>query len=141
MMHRCPSSFRRLVRRTALYVCVLVFARGSVGFAQGTTSGVAAPPSQAGARQPSGPMGSLEITPEQKQKLDAIATKHADEGKAVSQLFQTDPAEAMKRMVALRARMQKEMRLVLTTEQRAIFDRNVAEMNAQMDAHMPSTPR
>lgn len=86
-------------------------------------------------------MGSLELTPEQKKKLAALGAKHADEGKATGELFQTDPAEAMKRMVALRTKMQKEIRTVLTPEQRAIFDRNVAEMNAQMDAHMPSAPR
>jgi Spy/CpxP family protein refolding chaperone len=37
--------------------------------------------------------------------------------------------------------MQAEVRAVLTPEQRAIFDRNVAEMNAQMDAHRPMAPR
>ncbi len=89
----------------------------------------------------SGPMGSLELTPEQKQQLSALAAKHAEEGKVTGELFQTDPSEAMKRMVALRAKMQKEIRTVLTPEQRAIFDRNVAEMNAQMDAHRPAAPR
>ena len=59
----------------------------------------------------------------------------------VSDLFATDPAEAMRRMVALRTKMQKEVRVVLTSEQRAIFDRNIAEMNAQLDAHLPSAPR
>lgn len=86
-------------------------------------------------------MGSLELTPEQKKKLAALGERHADEGKVVGQLFQTDPVEAMKRMVALRKKMQKEIRTVLTPEQRAIFDRNVSEMNAQMDAHMPIAPR
>ena len=85
--------------------------------------------------------GSLELTPDQKARLEAIARKYAPEGKATSELFASDPAEAMKRMLAVRARMQKEVRTVLTVEQRAIFDRNVAEMNAQMDAHMPPAPR
>ena len=46
----------------------------------------------------------------------------------------------MKRMVVLRTRMQAEVRAVLTTEQRAIFDRNVVEMNAQMNARLPMVP-
>ena len=85
--------------------------------------------------------GSLELTAEQKTKLAAITNRHADEGRAVGELFQTDPDAAMKRMVVLRAKMQGEVRAVLTTEQRAIFDRNVAEMNAQMNARMPAAPR
>jgi hypothetical protein len=32
------------------------------------------------------------------------------------------------------------VRTVLTPEQRAIFDRNVAEMNALMNAHRPTAP-
>ncbi|CAN5165337.1 hypothetical protein BH09GEM1_BH09GEM1_22970 [soil metagenome] len=86
-------------------------------------------------------MGSLELTAEQRKKLDAIATKHADEGKTVGQLFQADPDAALRRMVVLRTKMQSEVRAVLTPEQRAIFDRNVTEMNAQMNARLPGTPR
>jgi hypothetical protein len=59
----------------------------------------------------------------------------------VGELFRTDPDAAMKRMVALRTKMQSEARAVLTTEQRAVFDRNVAAMNAQMNAHLPAAPR
>ena len=84
--------------------------------------------------------GSLELTAEQKTKLTAITNKHADEGRAVSELLKTDPESAMKRLVTLRAKMQAEVRAVLTVEQRAIFDRNVSEMNAQMNAHLPTTP-
>ena len=85
--------------------------------------------------------GSLELTAEQKTKLTAITSKHADEGKAVGELLKTDPESAMKRLVTLRAKMQAEVRAVLTVEQRAIFDRNVSEMNAQMNAHLPNSPR
>lgn len=84
--------------------------------------------------------GSLELTAEQKTKLTAITNKHADEGKAVGELLKTDPESAMKRLVILRAKMQAEVRAVLTMEQRAIFDRNVSEMNAQMNAHLPNAP-
>jgi hypothetical protein len=85
--------------------------------------------------------GSLELTADQKTKLMAISNKHADEGRAVAELFRIDPDAAMKRMVALRTKMQAEVRLVLTPEQRTIFDRNVAEMNAQMNAHLQASPR
>ena len=77
---------------------------------------------------------------EQRAKLAAITNKHADEGKAIGELFQTDPDAAMKRMVTLRAKVQAEMRAVLTPEQRTIFDRNIAELNAQIDARRPTSP-
>jgi hypothetical protein len=82
------------------------------------------------------PVG-LELSADQRTKLSAISNRHAEEGKAASELFRTDPDAAMKRMVALRTKMQSEARAVLTTEQRAVFDRNVAAMNAQMNAHLP----
>lgn len=140
-MHRRPCCFRALTVRAALCAGALILSSAVLARAQGAA---VSPHTQAPAvsvKPPSGPMGSLELTAEQKQKLAALGARHADEGKATGALFQTDPAEAMKRMVALRAKMQKEIRTVLTPEQRAIFDRNVAEMNAQMDAHMPSAPR
>jgi len=84
--------------------------------------------------------GGLELTAEQKTKLTAISNRHADEGKSLGELFKTDPDAAMKRMVVLRTKMQAEVRAVLTPDQRAIFDRNVAELNAQMNAHLPAPP-
>jgi Spy/CpxP family protein refolding chaperone len=85
--------------------------------------------------------GGLELSAEQRAKLTAITDKHADEGRIIGELFRIDPDSAMKRMVALRTKMQAEVRAVLTAEQRAIFDRNVAEMNAQLNAHLPTAPR
>ena len=84
--------------------------------------------------------GGLELTAEQKTRLTAITNRHADEGRAIGDLFKTEPESAMKRLVILRAKMQAEVRTVLTVEQRAIFDRNVQEMNAQMNAHLPIAP-
>ena len=133
-------SCRSVRQRIALCTCALVVTLGASARAQSAIGAPAAQPAAA-MKPSSGPMGSLELTPEQKKKLAALAAKHADEGRATGELFQTDPAEAMKRMISIRAKMQKEIRTVLTPEQRAIFDRNVAEMNAQMDAHMPAAPR
>ena len=135
-MRRLPSAVRALL---AAFVCVASSA--AVGRAQSPADTVTgrrlAPPAHAD-RLASG--GGLELTPEQKTKLAAITTRYADEGKSVGELFQTDPDAAMKRMVVLRAKMQAEVRTVLTAEQRAIFDRNVTEMNAQMKAHLPIAP-
>ena len=107
--------------------------------AQSSAASASAPPSTAKQAPPS--LGGFELTAAQRTKIDSIGAKHSAEAKVVGDLFATDPAEAMRRMVVLRMKMQKEVRVVLTTDQRAIFDRNVAEMNAQMDAHLQSAPR
>lgn len=132
-----PSSVRAVALASAL-----VAAGASVAHAQAPLDSLAGrknAPSSARAERLSS-AGGLELTAEQKTKLTAISSRHADEGKALGELFKTDPDAAMKRMVSLRTRMQAEVRAVLTPEQRTIFDRNVAEMNAQMNAHLPTAP-
>lgn len=128
--------------RTLLVALVLAATGPAVGYAQSPAD--SAPTRKQAQQSPAdrlGSAGGLELTPEQKTKLAAITNKHAEEGKAVGELFRTDPDAALKRMVALRAKMQAEVRVVLTPEQRAIFDRNVTEMNAQMNARLPMAPR
>lgn len=138
-LHRLPSAVRAVL--TAL-VLVGASAGASAAHAQSPVDTASARKQASTSRADRlANAGGLELTPEQKAKLAAITNRHADEGKAVGELFQTDPDAAMKRMVVLRAKMQSEVRAVLTPDQRAIFDRNVAEMNAQMDAHRPMAPR
>ena len=80
------------------------------------------------------PQGGLSA--EQKVRLKAITVKYADENTDVGALMAADPVATMKRMMAVRERMLSEVRAVLTAEQRAIFDRNIAEMKLLMDARM-----
>ena len=131
------------MRTRALRIVAGVIAFTASGTAAAHAQSSAASPSTLSSTGKQGPasLGGFELTAAQKMKIDSIGAKHSAEAKVVGDLFATDPAEAMRRMVELRMKMQKEVRVVLTTEQRAIFDRNVAEMNAQMDAHLPSAPR
>lgn len=129
-----------VVLRLIAGLVVFVAVGGMTANAQSTAASSPLPAPPAAGQAPSA-LGSFELTPSQKAKIDSIGARHASEAKAVQDLFAIDPSEAMRRMVALRARMQKEVRVVLTAEQRAIFDRNMAEINAQMDAHRPAPPR
>lgn len=81
-------------------------------------------------------MAGIELSAEQKAKLEAITVKYADENQDVRGLMAADPVATMKRMMAVRERMLSEVRAVLIAEQRAIFDRNIAEMKLLMDARM-----
>ena len=105
----------------------------------------AAPPT-AGAPQPGAPgagrvrsslqLAGIELSAEQKTKLEVITLKYAEENKGGRDLMATNPAEAMKKMLAVREQMLPELRAVLTVEQRAIFDTNVAAMKARIDLRM-----
>ena len=74
----------------------------------------------------------IELSPEQKTRLEAITTKYAAENKSLYELMATAPADAMTKMMAVRERMLPEVRAVLTTEQQAIFDKNITEMKTRM---------
>ena len=77
---------------------------------------------------------SLELSAEQKARLEAITAKYAGENRAAQELMATDFAAGFKKLMALRDKAAPEIRAVLTAEQQAIFDRNVAEMKARMGA-------
>jgi hypothetical protein len=123
-------------------LAVAALAASSAGAAQAqTAAGSSVQKPQPTRQQGPATLEGFELTVAQKTKIDSIGVKHSAEMKAVGELFATDPGEAMKRMVVLRTTMQKEVRVVLTADQRAIFDRNVTEMNAQMNALVPTAPR
>ena len=75
----------------------------------------------------------IELSADQKAKLEAITLRYAEENKGGRDLMATDPVEAMKKLLAVREQMLPELRAVLTVEQRAIFDTNVAAMKARID--------
>lgn len=126
------------IRTAALGVALVIGsamgARGqsappAVGVPQQSTPGAAR---VRGSQQLAG----IELSAEQKAKLEAITLKYAEENKGGRDLMATDPVEAMKKMLALREQMLPELRAVLTVEQRAIFDTNVAAMKARIDLRM-----
>ena len=125
--------------RIAALGVALGIACAAVANAQAAPPAAGAPPhggrSTGGARG-NAPVAGIELSAEQKAKLEAITVKYADENKDVRGLMAADPVATMKRMMAVRERMLSEVRAVLTVEQRAIFDRNIAEMKLLVDARV-----
>lgn len=117
------------IRTAALGVALVI------GSAMGAR-GQAAPPA-VGVPQQSAPgaarvrgsqqLAGIELSAEQKAKLEAITLRYAEENKG---------GRDLKKMLAVREQMLPEFRAVLTVEQRAIFDTNVAAMKARIDLRM-----
>ncbi|CAN5918289.1 hypothetical protein BH11GEM1_BH11GEM1_09880 [soil metagenome] len=77
-------------------------------------------------------LGGLELTAEQKTRIEVITAKYADASRAAMQGMTTDREDGLKKLMALREKMLPEFRAVLTAAQREIFDRNMAEMKARL---------
>jgi Spy/CpxP family protein refolding chaperone len=124
-------------RIAALGVALLA---GSSAIAGAQAAGSAAPQQQGG---PGGggrggfnrTMTGIELTDAQKTKLAEINAKYQPEMQALRESFQNggDRAEGMKKMQALREKMSPEVRAILTPEQAAIYDKNLAEQKARME--------
>ena len=74
------------------------------------------------------------LTESQKAKIEGIMRKYQPEAQAIQDASAGgDRNEARTRFLALRDKMQPEIRAVLTPDQQAIFDKNVAEQKARME--------
>jgi Spy/CpxP family protein refolding chaperone len=80
-------------------------------------------------------MAGIELTEAQKAKFAEINAKYAPEMQAIRESMQSggDRADAMKKMQALREKSSPEIRAILTAEQAAIYDKNLAEQKARME--------
>ena len=80
-------------------------------------------------------MNGIELTDAQKAKVAEIQAKYQPELAAVRESMQGggDRAAAFTKMQAIRDKMNPEIRAVLTAEQQAIFDKNLAEQKARME--------
>ena len=127
------------LRTAALGVALVI---SGAGVARAQSAPAAAPPREGANRDRGGQqLAGLELTADQKTRLEAISVKYARENKAARDAMATDPADAMRMLMALREKMVPEFRAVLTAPQQAIFDRNVAEMKVRMDAGLkPGLP-
>lgn len=80
-------------------------------------------------------MAGIELTEAQKAKVADINAKYGPEMQAIRESMQGggDRAEAMKKMQALREKSAPEIRAILTPEQAAIYDKNLAEQKARLE--------
>ncbi|HKH94842.1 MAG TPA: hypothetical protein VKA54_23740 [Gemmatimonadaceae bacterium] len=127
----------KAIRIAALGVALLA---GSTAVA-GAQAATQAPAQQGGPGQGGGrggfnrTMTGIELTDAQKAKVADINAKYQPEMQAIRESMQGggDRAEAFTKMQALREKMTPEIRAVLTAEQAAIYDKNVAEQKARME--------
>ena len=126
----------KAIRIAALGVALLA---GSAAVA-GAQAGTQAPAQQGG---PGGggrggfnrSLNGIELTDAQKAKVAEIQAKYQPEMQAIRESMQGggDRAEAFKKMQDLNDKRNPEIRAVLTPEQQAIFDKNLAEQKARME--------
>ena len=122
----------KAIRIAALGVALLA---GSAAVA-GAQAGTQAPAQQGGGRGGfNRSMNGIELTDAQKAKVAEIQAKYQPEMQAIRESMQGggDRAEAFKKMQALNDKRNPEIRAVLTPEQQAIFDKNLAEQKARME--------
>lgn len=93
-------------------------------------------------RRPNMQMNGIELTDAQKVKLEAIQKKYQPEMQSIRESMQNgaDRAETMKKMVALRDKSSADIRAILTPEQQAVFDKNVAEQKARFEQMQRQAP-
>lgn len=125
----------KAIRIAALGVALLAGSTAIAG-AQAATQ----PPTQQGG--PGGgrggfnrAMNGIELTDAQKTKVAEIQAKYQPDLQAIRESMQGggDRAAAFTKMQAIRDKMNPEIRAVLTAEQQAIFDKNLAEQKARME--------
>lgn len=124
------------VIRGAALVAILSSGVSALAAAQ-SGSQPASPPLQGTAaanRAAAAQLGGLELTADQKARIEAITAKYTDASRAAMEGLATDREDGMKKLLALREKMLPEFRAVLTSRQREIFDRNMAEMKARLGA-------
>jgi hypothetical protein len=78
------------------------------------------------------------LSADQKAKYAEIQAKYAPEQQAIREMMQTDREGAMKKRAELSAKMNPEIRAILSKEQQATFDKNVEEMQKRMAAPRPA---
>ena len=125
----------KVFRIAALGVALLA---GSTAIAGAQNAAPSAPTQQGGpggGRGRFNTMNGIELTDAQKAKVNEIQTKYQPEMQAIRESMQGggDRAAAFTKMQAIRDKMNPEIRAVLTAEQQAIFDKNLAEQKARME--------
>ena len=87
-------------------------------------------------------LNGIELTDAQKVKLDEIQKKYQPEMTALRNDMMNggDRAEQMKKITALREKSAKDIRAILTPDQQVVFDKNMAEQKARMDARQQQGP-
>jgi Spy/CpxP family protein refolding chaperone len=87
-------------------------------------------------------LNGIELTDAQKAKLEAIQKKYQPEMMALRNEMMNggDRAALMKKAGDLREKQAKEIRPILTPDQQAVFDKNLAEQRARLQQRQQQGP-
>ena len=80
------------------------------------------------------------LSADQKAKVAEITAKYAPESQAIRDMMATDREGAMKKRMELSARMNPEIRAILSAAQQAVFDKNLEEQTKRMSMPRPAAP-
>jgi hypothetical protein len=80
------------------------------------------------------------LSADQKAKVAEITAKYAPESQAIRDMMATDREGAMKKRMELSARMNPEIRAILSAAQQAVFDKNLDEQAKRMSMPRPTPP-
>ena len=80
------------------------------------------------------------LSADQKAKVAEIQAKYAPERQAIGDMMATDREGAMKKRMELFAKINPELRAILSASQQVVFDKNVEDMAKRMAAPRPAPP-
>ena len=80
------------------------------------------------------------LSADQKAKVAEVTAKYAPESQIIRDMMATDREGAMKKRMELSARMNPEIRAILSATQQAVFDKNLEEQTKRMSMPRPTPP-
>lgn len=88
-------------------------------------------PPRMGGRGVAALMQGITLTPEQQVKVDSIAAKYGEQRRALMQDQTADRETRMAKSRELMTKQSDEIKALLNDEQKKVFDKNVADMEAR----------
>ena len=128
---------KKVLRMAALGAALLI---GGATLAQAQAGGAQQQGERRGGRNAE--LNGIELTDAQKVQLDAIQKKYQPEMMELRNQMMNggDRTELMKKVADLREKSAKDIRAILTSEQQVVFDKNLAEQRAKMQARQQQGP-
>lgn len=129
----------RSIRFALLGAALCTAAAAAPAFAQAPASPAPAQQGQGGGRggnMMAAMMAGITLSPAQQAKADSIVAKYQPQQMALRTEMQNggDRAEIMKKMMDMRKNQTDELKAVLTADQKTVFEKNAADMEARRAA-------
>jgi len=128
---------KKALRMAALGAALLI---GGATLAQAQAGGAQQQGERRGGRNME--LNGIELTDAQKVQLDAIQKKYQPEMMSIRNEMMNggDRAALMKKTAELREKSAKDIRAILTPDQQVVFDKNLADQRARMQARQQQGP-